>query len=101
MVKFTSFTVLALTAAGVSRVVALDILFRRFATVECDENSNIHHDTHLDDTHCKTFSDHEPAYNSFKIELEDDGEDLQLKRCEATVYSEQDCTGQSAPMGGK
>ena len=92
MVQLITFGVMAIAATAVS---AIDIKFSRFAKHGCDSISHISADTHLHDPHCKTFDESEPRYYSFNWSTEDDGEDLDNKQCQATVYSEADCHGEA------
>ena len=96
--KLTSF---AVSAIAVSTVSAIDIKFRRFSRRGCHEGTeHIAADTHLHDPHCKSFDTDEPAFYSFNIEHEDNGDDLKNKYCYAIIYDDTDCTGRAFTYGG-
>lgn len=90
-----------LAGVAIKTATAVDILFKRYSQPGCDkETQHIAKDTHLDDNHCKTFDEDEPAYYSFIVKPEDDIEDAYNKFCTATVYDQKDCHGNSFSYGG-
>ena len=97
MVHLSNFLALALTAASMTS--ALQIKFRRFTEHGCDKKYHLHSDTHLDDGHCKTFTDHEVPFTSFKFTSEKGKHDLEKKDCTATVYAQRDCKGDGVTFG--
>lgn len=88
------FSLAALASAALSAA-ALELDFVRYSRENCVDNYHIRKDVNLHDPHCKTFSDNEPPFSSFKISLDDDKDDLYKKQCYVTVYAGKDCTGAS------
>lgn len=98
--KLTTLTpvLLALT----SGITALEIKFIRYSRRGCTSDAyHIAADTNLENPYCKTFDSDEPAFYSFKIEHEDDGDDLKENYCQATVYDQAGCTGKAFTRGGE
>lgn len=92
---------LAVMAVAITAVSSLDIKFMRYSKAGCHEDfDHIAADTHLEDPYCKSFDTDEPAFYSFKIETEDEAEDLQNKYCYAVVFDGEDCSGRAFTYGG-
>ena len=92
---------LSLLASAIPNVMAVKVTFRRFTHEGCNDNFNIAKDTHLDDTHCKTFDHDEPPFMSFSAIPEKDQDDITKKLCYIVAYADRKCTGKAYTMHGQ
>lgn len=74
------------------------VRFERFSEPGCQAGHKIHKDTHLRGGHCKTFDKHEPPFESFRTSVEKGAKAHQ--ECQAIVYEDKDCHGESLSVEG-
>ena len=92
--------IIALLTIAAATVSAVDLTFRRYAQVGCEDINHIRKDTDLHDPHCKTFTSDEPAFYSFQLHPREGLGEMDEKLCKAIVYSQEDCEGAGYTYGG-
>lgn len=92
---------LGLLTLAVTNTMAVQVKFMRFSQPACDTNFHIAKDTYLHNPHCMTFDEHEPPFESFMADPEDDISDVTNKQCEILVYEQKNCKGNAYTMSGR
>ncbi|KAK5127850.1 hypothetical protein LTR85_004967 [Meristemomyces frigidus] len=89
---------LGLMTLAVTNTMAVQVTFKRYSQPNCDTQFHIAKDTHLHNPHCKTFDHHEPPFESFMADPEDDISDVTNKKCQVVVFEAKDCQGKGYTM---